>query len=131
VGGYYLITKLFSQFGAGAADPGGGAKSTGVIDGILNQTAEIGKSSLNYTEALTKTVTDFPSTVNSILDTNALSQDANGTQYSFGHDALWYATFGLFGNSTPQKSLSGSTPVIQPPLAPDTETYPDYSGVTP
>lgn len=89
VGGYYLITKLYSQFGAGAPDPGGGAASTGVIDGILNQTAEIGSSSLNYTGALQETVTNPIETAQSITAplTDAISK----------HDSLWYATFGVLG----------------------------------
>jgi hypothetical protein len=68
VAGLYLAgVKLFKQFGAGAIDPGGGAPSTGVLDGILNQTAEIGKSSLNYTSALQETVTDPLGVLSSIL----------------------------------------------------------------
>jgi hypothetical protein len=63
---YYVATRLFSQFGAGAADPGGGAASTGVLDGILNQTAEIGRSPLNYTGALQETLLHPVDTIGSI-----------------------------------------------------------------
>jgi hypothetical protein len=95
---YYAGTKFFKQFGPGAIDPGGGAPSTGVLDGILNQTAEIGKSSLNYTGALQQTVTDPIGVVESIL--------------------------GIKQSAPVQSSTL-------PDLLPDTNTYPDYSGVTP
>lgn len=64
---YYFGSKAFQQFGAGAPDPGGGEKSTGVIDGVLNQTLEIGKSPENYTAATTETVLHPYDTIKSIL----------------------------------------------------------------
>jgi len=64
---YYFGSKAFAQFGAGAADPGGGTASTGVIDGVLNQTLEVGKSPENYTAAATETVLHPYDTMMSIL----------------------------------------------------------------
>jgi len=96
---YYAGVKIFKQFGAGATDPGGGAPSTGVLDGILNQTAEIGNSSLNYTGALQQTVIHPIDTLASIL--------------------------GIYNAPATPTLQAPSTS----DLSPDTTTYPDYSGI--
>ena len=64
---YYFGSKAFAQFGAGAPDPGGARSSTGVLDGVLNQTLEIGKSPVTYTDAATETVLHPYDTMKSIL----------------------------------------------------------------
>lgn len=67
IGAILFVIYLFHKFGAGAADPGGGAASTGVLDGILNQTLEIGRSPENYTAAAQQTVIHPVDTLASIL----------------------------------------------------------------
>jgi hypothetical protein len=96
IGAVYGFKYLKDNFGAGTPDPGGGAPSTGIIDGLLNATAEVGRSSLNYTGALQESVMSPKETIDSIVGAPT-GITPQGEAVSYGHDATYYATFGLFG----------------------------------
>lgn len=67
----FAYKKLGASFGAGTPDPGGGAASTGIVDGILNHTLEIGpQSSMNYTDAAAQTALHPLDVMKSILGFN-------------------------------------------------------------
>jgi len=67
VGVLLVLYFVYKKFGPGATDPGGGRASTGVLDGILNQTLEIGKSSETYTDASLQTALHPVTTLESIV----------------------------------------------------------------
>ena len=86
IGGGILIALflyLKSNFGAGTPDPGGGAPSTGILDGLLNNTLEIGSSSQNYTAAAQSTVTSPFQTAKSILGLSTTQTQAPVTAPAF------------------------------------------------
>lgn len=91
IGGVALIALFIyfeQKFGAGTPDPGGGAPSTGILSGILNATAEIGKSPISYTDAAQQTVMHPIDVTKSILGmdtspTPAAGYLVRGRKYTF------------------------------------------------
>lgn len=79
IGGVFLLAGLWylgKKFGAGTPDPGGGRPSTGIVDGLLNHTLEIGKSPMTYTDALSQTVMHPVNTIESIFGFNPTEVDS-------------------------------------------------------